>query len=81
MRELSNPAMALLMRSLRGSTHRAGSAVAPNFAPKTEPVVAPVQSVSQPPSTARPIVLLKSSRPHRRAAVMIAELLMVCTKL
>jgi hypothetical protein len=54
--ELSNPAIALWIRSFRGSTQREGSAPAPNVAPKIEPVVAPVQSVSHPPSTARPIV-------------------------
>ena len=49
--------IALRTRSFSGSTQCPGSASVPCMAPKTEPAVAPVQSVSQPPWTASPIVL------------------------
>ena len=46
-----------------------GRASRPCSAPKTDPAVAPVQSVSSPASTASPIVRLKSPSPHNSAAV------------
>jgi hypothetical protein len=75
--ESSNPKSALRMQSSSGSTQCVGSAWAPCIAPKTDPAVAPLRSVSQPPLTARPIVWVKSSAPHRTAAAATAALLMV----
>ena len=58
-----------------------GMAPAPCIAPKAEPAVAPLQSVSQPPCTASPIVRVKSPSPHSSAAATTVALLMLWTGL
>src|SRR5215213_6537731 len=56
--EPSNPVTMLPTRSFNGLTQCPGNASVPCMAPNAEPAVAPLQSVSQPPRTAKPMVLV-----------------------
>src|SRR5258708_33168026 len=58
MRELSYPLTELRIKSCKGSIQRPGNPRVPWSTPKAEPAVAPLQSVSHPPWTANPIVLV-----------------------